>query len=1394
MADEGVPVILRILVKKDQDLAKTTEEIKAAVQDIFNVKATSDPFEDLKVKAQNALASLEVTRSAIQQTFGSDSDANLALLEGITRDLQVWQAYNGELIKQNPELRDAYRGTYQEAKARIEEVSAALQAQAKAAQSAARDTAAAEKSAYQEVAQAAKETSEVQKEASNSARDAARAAAQEVATNARLVQQLGTTLGLAMSAAGAGLLGIAGAAVKSAADFEQLEVRLAGVRGSAEGAAKALELVHEYAGQKGFELKGLEEAAVKVEQFGLRTEQVLGTVADLAAVKGKTLEGTAQVLGLIAEGDERVFRTLSRQYQITATDLRQYGAVVDDVKGKVINNTETAEQNVKALQRLVAAKWGDASAKQADTMTGAFNQAHNQVTLLSNAFGKELEPFVVGALKSVSGLAGFVNSQLTPGMKELGIISAVVGGVLLTAAGSATLLGTALFVVNAQLTRMAATSPLAAQGLSLLNTVQTSVVEGLGAFLSRGLALITSTGGMVGALAALAAAYGTHEINAYIESQEKLGKAIEGSGKKAVDASQQYHKLNDVLGGVAKAHNIELNLRGDAQDQLKAIDSLFGKVANVDIVQAADAAGYSMDVVKQKLAGFADQSKVTTDQIAAVTRAIKALQDVPPTDSGTEARRQIAEDFHKVGLDAYTADLNVKSLQGVLSGFTTQSKELEVSIGIFKRLAEAIGEVDSTFTKALEGGKRLKEYLKFAEQVDSAQSLTAALGQVEERLRVLGNLDGLKGKSKQQLLDQLLDPKTSDAVKAATEQYFEFDHVKEQILQKDKKRQDDAVKEQLRQDHLLFDEKRALGQATLSDELEMIQKELANYKLSTEEKIRLEEKAAQLRKQIPEEQGKKDELAFRHLKTLRDTSLQEELAFVQAEQKLFEEGSAQRIAFEEKEAQIRKQIQLKAVKDAKEALTAQYESAREVVDKVKVDAEHTPAQAIKAIDGVVGALQKWKAANAQVLASSAELRKEFDSLVRSTNASRAQEVTKQYADNLRILKESLTQFSAEAVGENQKLLAVDKSIELVKRAQTTHLITQKQAEVELSTLGKQRLAVEEKITEQKASQAIKLANLEVQAREKELQVLEKRQGRGEHLESQTKKSQDGLFTARLAALDKETAEQVRKAGGAQDQITVITKEAALKRQEIVQSETERQVEEYEKRKKAFESHQKQMEDLASGKKGKKGLGFSGFGEFSIADFGEDFETSDRYKRGQDSTFLGDDAARGFGGFGDDGNTSPAALYRTILAKLSAQAGKGPNPIVPSLESLEGFSKDPMAALLKGGAISPQSFSAKQQLSVFDEAHKAAIDTAFKAGSAVRDWKSNGNAANGMPGSSSNANSASPVAAGVASASGATVHLHIDGKSGQVEERDIVRSVTNWLEREGYLRGANQPPL
>lgn len=1380
--EDGVPVVLRILVKKDQDLQKTTEDIKAAVQDIFDVKASSDPFVDLKTKAEAAMTSLEVTREAIQRTFGDDSQANLSLLEGITRDLQIWQAYNGELIKQNPELRDAYRGTYQEAKARVEEVNKALQDQAKIAAQAAKEGSDAQKATKAEEIKATEEAAEATRQANQAVKQSSREAAQEVQTNARLVRELGTTLGIALTAAGAGLLGLAGAAVKSAAEFEQMEVRLQGIRGSAESAAKALALVREYAGEKGFELKGLEEASVKLEEFGLKTEQTLDSVANLAAAKGKSIEGTAQVLGLIAEGDERVFKTLARQYQITATDLRQYGAAVDDVKNKVINNTDVAEQNVKALQRLVAARWGDASAKQADTMTGAFNQARNQVTLLGNAFGKELEPFVVSGLKSIADIAGFLNGSFSPGMKEAAIISAVVGGAMLATGGAAVLLGAKLFYVNVQLEAMAVKSPLAGAALGLLETVQIGVASKMGSLVSLMGRAIFSAGGLAAGIALLAAALTNHEINAYADSQKKLGTAIEETSKKAVEASHAYHTVTDIVNDLAKTHNIEINLKGDALKQLSDIDKLFNQVSKVDMAQAAEAAGLTVEVMKQKLTGFAETSKNTVEKIHALQHAIRAVQELP---SG-KASQLIEEEFHKVGLEAYAADKSIDGLRGVLAQFIGQSKELEVSIGFFQRLLGVVQEVTPAFTNALKGAKELKEYLKFAEQIDSAQSLSAALDHVQERLRVLSNLDGLQGKSKQQLLDQLLDPKTSDKVKEATEQYFEFDHVKEQLLQKDKKRQDDAVKEQLRQDRLLFDEKKALGQATLSDELAMIEKELANYRLSTEEKIHLEEKAAQLRKAIPEEQAKKDELAFRHLKTLRDTSLQEELAFVQQELKLFEEGSAQRIAFEEKEAQIRKQIQQKAVKDAKDSLQSQYEATREVVDKVKDDAEHTPAQAIRAIDGVVAALMKWKAANGTILASSQEVRKEFDNLVRSTNASRAQEVSREYADNLRILKESLTKFSAEAIGENQKLLAVDSSIELVKKAQTDHLITQKQATTELAQLDKERLVVLKAQTAERAQQAIKLANLEVQAREKELQVLEKRQGRGEHLDSQVKKTEDSLFTSKISALDKETAEQIRKAGGAQDQIDIIHKEAALKRTEIVQQETERQVEEYEKRKKAFESHQKQMDDLASGKKKNK-LGFSGFEAFSLPGFGDDFETSERYKRTDDSAFLG----------GDDSNGGDAAAtYKRIMAQLMAKAGADPtsfNPMAKMLANLMDGSNG-LAGLRKPEAINPNSIMAQKMVSAYDPVVQASKDNAFAV---RRDYISNGNASNGMPGpGSGNNNGIAQGAAGAGQFASAapTIHLHIDGQSTKIEERDIVKAVINWLESEGRLRGNNHPPV
>ena len=1337
--------MFKLLASKDSSVNGVLSDVKSSLADLGKGGFDPTTFKLLKEQVSGAIDNLGILRRTMRDAVSGSGLASPKSLKDIQTDLRAIEEKNRELLKQSPELRQAMADAYREAG-----------------------------------------------EAANVA-----------ANSVMQLQQVGMSLGLSMSGVGAGLIGLSTAAIRVAADFDLMRNKLVTFKGSFDAANRTFESAKHYAAKTPFDVKGIVGATVTLESFKQSSEDILPRVAALAAGLATPINETALAVGKAASGSQEGFESLRNEYGITTAELKKFGAEVSGTGDMLLRSEAQIGKAREALLKLIDTRFGGSIERQAATMAGALSNAKDSITNLADSFGKTLIPAATTALKGVSVFVDYLDKNLSPGTKAAMAAGVLLGGVVLSVGGMATLGAVGLLAMNVQLESMAVSSPLAAVGLGKLRAMQAAVTSGASSFVAAGASMALSVGGIIGIIATLVGVAANLEINKFAREQEAYGKLLEDQSKKAQALSRDYHSLQSIMEKLGQKHSIQFNITGTGPQQIQAIEAAFARLGGEDVSRAFSAAGYSTESLKTKIRLLGDESKDNAAKMSALTEAVKKVANIPQTDSGTEARTAIVADLKKVGLEATVADLSLGNLKNQLAAFTVQAKELSVTQAIFTRLLGTFQQFAEPLELAVKSAASLKDFLKFSEQVNSAASLAGALQQVETQMASLGNLPGLKGLSKDEMVAKLAGLDPEEILAKAIKSYLTFDHEKATLIEKDKKRQSDAVKEAFTADELILRHKKATGEATLAQELALTNKMMEAYKEGTKERIELEEKAAQLRKQIPEERSKKEEIAFRHLKTLRDTSLQEELAFAEAQVKLFADNAQQRITWEEKVAAIRKQIAAKAVTDAKTALQDQYQAAREVVDKVKSDSESTPAAAIKGIDGVVAALQKWKNANGPLLASNAELRKEFDGLVRSTNASRASEVTRGMGENLRVLKENISQFGAEAVGESNKLLAIDRSIALVKQAQAGHYITARVAETELAALSKQRLQTEEKLTEQKAAQAIRLANLEIQNHTQELASLEKRKSAGEQVDTILKKGYADNFQERLAQVDREKAAEIQKAGGAADAINVINKEAAAKREEILRQETERQIEEYHKRDEAYQNSLKK----------KKDLGFSGFGSFSIADFGQDVEVGKRYRRQDDAGFQGDKPQ--LGQQIDAGEDTPAAVWKRFQAKVLSEAGPAAKSTPTLAEIAAQGSVDPNFGLagmgIPGGATGKRGVIPNQDLdpamyatrmrgalaSQFDfgKARQATVDNLNTPGrmQAKQDWKSNfdSSAAKGAMAIQAG-REAAPASNGVA---GMVVNLIVNGVTGgKVDDVTLKGAIERILHREKLSRGSDRGPF
>lgn len=149
--------------------------------------------------------------------------------------------------------------------------------------------------------------------------NAARAAGQKTA------DVLGAAIkaGLAGVAAAAGAAGGLGAAViKSASEFETLNMRLVTLMGSTSGAQARMAELADFAARTPFSLSGLTEAEATLRGFGADAERALPKVADLAAAMGMDLAEASSAVGRAWAGGAGAADVLRERGVLAAMEVR----------------------------------------------------------------------------------------------------------------------------------------------------------------------------------------------------------------------------------------------------------------------------------------------------------------------------------------------------------------------------------------------------------------------------------------------------------------------------------------------------------------------------------------------------------------------------------------------------------------------------------------------------------------------------------------------------------------------------------------------------------------------------------------------------------------------------------------------------------------------------------------------------------------------------------------------------------------------------------------------------------------------------------------------------------------------------------------------------------------
>jgi tape measure domain-containing protein len=217
--------------------------------------------------------------------------------------------------------------------------------------------------------------------------------------------------GLGMAA---GAIGVA--AFQAAADAESMQVAFETLTGSAQAAKKHMQDLASFAAATPFELKGLQQASVKLQGVGVSAKDVIphltawGNAASAMGVRGASFDNVltalSQAIGngrfsledfnQMADNGLSVWKSLEEATGKSSAELREMASA-----GKL-----ATKDVLPLLEGVFNSKWGDAMDKQSQTANG-------QLAALSDAWDHLLikigTPLLPIGKKAIAGLSGLIS-------------------------------------------------------------------------------------------------------------------------------------------------------------------------------------------------------------------------------------------------------------------------------------------------------------------------------------------------------------------------------------------------------------------------------------------------------------------------------------------------------------------------------------------------------------------------------------------------------------------------------------------------------------------------------------------------------------------------------------------------------------------------------------------------------------------------------------------------------------------------------------------------------------------------------------------------------------------------------------------------------------------------
>ena len=304
------------------------------------------------------------------------------------------------------------------------------------------------------------------------------------------------------------ILGIGGASLKLASDFEQTQVAFTTMLGDADKAKTLFNELRDFSASTPFEFPEIRDAGRSLLAFGVSAEDVtasLRRIGDISAGVGAPVGEIAELYGK-AKVQGRLFAEDINQFQGRGIPILQelatvLGVSTAEVKNLVEKGKVGFPELEQAFQNMTnnGGQFAGMMEAQSQTLGGLFSTLKDTVTLTLADLGAQIiESFdlkskLTGVIEFLSGLSEKIRSfaQSNPELFKLAVafaaVAAAIGPVLVGVGWLATAIGSAMPVIagiGAAIGAISAPIWLAAAGVGLLAAAIYNDWGGIGTFVS----------------------------------------------------------------------------------------------------------------------------------------------------------------------------------------------------------------------------------------------------------------------------------------------------------------------------------------------------------------------------------------------------------------------------------------------------------------------------------------------------------------------------------------------------------------------------------------------------------------------------------------------------------------------------------------------------------------------------------------------------------------------------------------------------------------------------------------------------------------------------------------------------------------------------------------------